>query len=164
MPVCVSPCPCPCAHCYCCGAAASRVAAAATHHCLQVIISPHVYPPTITKATFLGTALWEQCAAAFGYLQTRGYCHAGRCTTFPVLIGETGSFMKDAKDVQWLSDFAEFVQARVRARTGDRVPCMHATRTHASLTHALCCLQHRVARARTTGSLPLAGCGGRTTR
>ncbi|GBF93230.1 glycoside hydrolase [Raphidocelis subcapitata] len=38
------------------------------------ILTPHVYPPSITHATFLGTTLWEQCRASFGYLQTKGYC------------------------------------------------------------------------------------------
>jgi len=32
-------------------------------------MTPHVYPPTITKSTFLGNQLWEQCRVAFGYLQ-----------------------------------------------------------------------------------------------
>jgi hypothetical protein len=36
------------------------------------IISPHVYPPTITGATFLGADLWRQCDTAFGYLQSKG--------------------------------------------------------------------------------------------
>ena len=36
------------------------------------IISPHVYPPTITGATFLGADLWNQCNTAFGYLQKQG--------------------------------------------------------------------------------------------
>lgn len=35
-------------------------------------MTPHVYPPTITKATFLGTTLWDQCYKAFGYLQVCG--------------------------------------------------------------------------------------------
>lgn len=42
----------------------------------QVVITPHVYPPTITHATFLGTTLWDQCRTAFGYLQDKGFCPA----------------------------------------------------------------------------------------
>lgn len=38
------------------------------------ILTPHVYPPSITHATFLGTTLWEQCRVSFGYLQTKGFC------------------------------------------------------------------------------------------
>lgn len=57
----------------------------ATHCCLpacpcvlcwpfhpQVVFTPHLYPPSITMATFLGTTLWEQCRTSFGYLQTDG--------------------------------------------------------------------------------------------
>lgn len=40
----------------------------------QVVLTPHVYPPTITGATFLGKDLWEQSRTAFGYLQSPGYC------------------------------------------------------------------------------------------
>jgi hypothetical protein len=40
----------------------------------QVVFTPHAYPPSITQGTFLGTALWEQCRTAFGYLQTEGAC------------------------------------------------------------------------------------------
>eukprot|EP00878_Enallax_costatus_P023562 GHUV01025063.1.p1 GENE.GHUV01025063.1~~GHUV01025063.1.p1 ORF type:complete len:271 (+),score=63.78 GHUV01025063.1:645-1457(+) len=83
----------------------------------RVVFSPHVYPPTITKATFLGDSLWQQCQIAFGYLQTRGYCDSnGKFRVFPVVIGETGSFMTDSKDNQWLLDFADFVNARGGAR------------------------------------------------
>lgn len=38
----------------------------------QVVMTPHLYPPSITQATFLGTTLWEQCRTSFGYLQTEG--------------------------------------------------------------------------------------------
>ena len=38
------------------------------------MITPHVYPPSITGATFLGKDLWEQSRVAFGYLQNPGYC------------------------------------------------------------------------------------------
>jgi hypothetical protein len=76
-------------------------------------MSPHVYPPSITKATFLGDALWQQCSIAFGYLQTQGYCNDGKCTVFPVIIGETGSFLSEWSDKQWMADFADFINAQV---------------------------------------------------
>lgn len=66
-------------------------------------MSPHVYPPSVTKSTFLGDTLWQQCALAFGYLENRGYCKwQGNCRKFPVVIGETGSFLHDANDKQWM--------------------------------------------------------------
>lgn len=80
----------------------------------QVVVTPHVYPPSITMATFLGTALWEQCRASFGYLQTTGYCTSEGCTKFPVLIGEVGSAFETSTDKQWLQDFADFLNAEVR--------------------------------------------------
>jgi hypothetical protein len=76
-------------------------------------MSPHVYPPSITKATFLGDALRQQCSIAFGYLQIKGYCDDGKCTVFPVVIGETGSFLSEWSDKQWMSDFADFINAKV---------------------------------------------------
>ena len=73
-----------------------------------------MYPPTITGSTWLGTELWKQCTTAFGYLQTQGFCTTGKCTKFPVLVGETGSAYTDATDKTWLVDFADYVMARVR--------------------------------------------------
>lgn len=70
---------------------------------LQITLSPHVYPPSITKSTFLGDTLWQQCAIAFGYLENKGYCKwQGQCRQFPIIIGETGSFLHDEKDKQWM--------------------------------------------------------------
>jgi hypothetical protein len=66
-------------------------------------MSPHVYPPSITRSTFLGDTLWQQCAIAFGYLENKGYCKwPGNCRRFPVIIGETGSFLHDWSDRQWM--------------------------------------------------------------
>jgi hypothetical protein len=81
---------------------------------MQSVITPHVYPPSITMATFLGTALWEQCRVSFGYLQSEGYCTSERCTRFPIVIGELGSAFETASDKQWLQDFADFANAEVR--------------------------------------------------
>jgi hypothetical protein len=47
----------------------------------QVVITPHVYPPSITGATFLAKDLWEQSRVAFGYLQGPGYCGAPMAQT-----------------------------------------------------------------------------------
>ncbi|WIA18743.1 hypothetical protein OEZ85_003433 [Tetradesmus obliquus] len=83
----------------------------------KVVMSPHVYPPSVTKASFLGDSLWQQSSIAFGYLQTQGYCNDGKCTVFPVVIGETGSFLSDWSDKQWMADFADFINARGGARS-----------------------------------------------
>lgn len=93
---------------------------------MQVIVSPHVYPPSITGATFLGRDLWSQCQTAFGYLQSPGYCTdsaakpvtsqggtKNTCAVFPVVIGETGSAFATDTDKQWLQDFADFLNAEV---------------------------------------------------
>ncbi|KAI8472618.1 MAG: glycoside hydrolase superfamily [Monoraphidium minutum] len=89
----------------------------------KVVITPHVYPPTITHATFLGTTLWEQCRTSFGYLQEKGFCATpGECKVFPILIGETGSAMETAEDKQWLQDFADFINAEGEAKAYNSVP------------------------------------------
>jgi hypothetical protein len=80
---------------------------------LQTVITPHIYPPSITMNTFLGNALWEQSRIAFAYLQTQGYCSDGRCQTFPVMFGEVGSAFETQVDKQWLQDFADFCNAEV---------------------------------------------------
>ena len=86
-----------------------------------MVVTPHVYPPSITGATFLGTALWDQSRSAFGYLQAKGVCPDGRtCRRFPIVIGETGSALSTDVDKQWLRDFAQFVNAEVREVVGKR--------------------------------------------
>jgi hypothetical protein len=93
-----------CLHCCCC-------------YFLQAIISPHLYPPSITKSTFLGEALWKQSNTSFGYLQSKGYCLSnGFCFKLPVLVGETGSAYTEHDDKTWLRDFADFANAQVRLR------------------------------------------------
>lgn len=67
-------------------------------------------------STWLGVDLWKQCQISFAYLMTQGFCSSGRCTTFPILVGETGSAYKTDSDKQWLQDFSDFVYARVSAR------------------------------------------------
>lgn len=91
----------------------------------HVVMTPHVYPPSITMSTFLDTALWDQCKKAFGYLQTKGYCGGhgnGKCKIFPVLIGETGSAFETNSDKQWLQDFADFLNAEGGARAYNSIP------------------------------------------
>jgi hypothetical protein len=40
---------------------------------------------------------------AFTCLQNKGYCKwDGKCRRFPVVIGETGSFLHDDQDRQWM--------------------------------------------------------------
>ena len=46
----------------------------------------------------------------------------GKCTKFPVVIGETGSAYETAVDKQWLKDFADFINARGDARDYNDVP------------------------------------------
>jgi hypothetical protein len=82
---------------------------------MQSIISPHLYPPSITKSTWLGEALWKQSNTSFGYLQSTGYCLSnGWCMKFPVVVGETGSAYTERDDKTWLRDFADFANAEVR--------------------------------------------------
>lgn len=86
-----------------------------------------MYPPSITKSTWLGEELWKQSNTSFGYLQASGYCHpGGGCTKFPVLIGETGSAYTEEDDKKWLLDFAEFANAKVGNVALWRHPCAEA--------------------------------------
>jgi hypothetical protein len=46
--------------------------------CCRVVVSPHVYPPTITfaKSAFTGPAFWTRMSYSFGYFNTvRLLCH-----------------------------------------------------------------------------------------
>ena len=70
-----------------------------------MVISPHVYPPTITTATvgYSGAALNQRLTLAHGYLNKVGYCKPGAaCKTFPIVIGEFGTKLTDARDLQMM--------------------------------------------------------------
>jgi hypothetical protein len=71
----------------------------------KVVISPHVYPPTITTATvaYSGASLNQRLTLAHGYLNKVGYCKPGiACKTFPIVIGEFGTKLTDARDLQMM--------------------------------------------------------------
>ena len=68
----------------------------------QVVISPHIYGPSVSLATdnFSGPGLWNHLSASFGYLTKTGYTHNGVTKRFAVVIGETGSTFSTAADLQ----------------------------------------------------------------
>nr|QOL01204.1 putative extracellular protein TR9_013c [Trebouxia lynnae] len=80
----------------------------------QVVASPHVYPPSITKAhdKYTGSALFNRLSLSFGYLNKQGYCsrsNPGNCHRFPVVIGETGTNFALQADQQQMADFALYL-------------------------------------------------------
>jgi hypothetical protein len=85
----------------------------------SVVISPHVYPPTVTfNEGDEGENLWTRLNRSFGYLETKGYCLSeGECQVFPVVIGETGSHFTDKNDLEkWLPDFKNYCQNKGPAK------------------------------------------------
>lgn len=87
----------------------------------RTVISPHVYGPTVTRATshYEGTQLWDRLDRSYGYLSRRGYCHNGVCQVFPVVIGEFGSFFRDPRDIRHLTDLALHARNSGGARRGN---------------------------------------------
>ncbi len=78
----------------------------------QVVISPHVYPPSVTYASknYTGSGLWKRLTDSFGYLTKEGYCDGeGACKTFPVALGEFGSRFADEKDKTSMNDLARYL-------------------------------------------------------
>lgn len=85
--------------------------------CVQVVVAPHIYPPSISKATDLysGSGLYNRLTKSFGSLNKEGYCLAdGTCHQFAVAIGETGTAFTDARDTPSMADFAKYL-----TNTGD---------------------------------------------
>jgi len=75
----------------------------------QVVISPHLYGPSISKDLQRSTSeLYQRWYDSFGYLGLSGY----KGYKFPIVIGEFGSFFTDQRDVsyytylsQWLNKY-----------------------------------------------------------
>jgi hypothetical protein len=79
---------------------------------LQVVIAPHIYPPSISKATsnYAGSGLFNRLSLSFGTLNKAGYCLAdGTCHQFAVCIGETGTAFTNALDTPAMTDFASYL-------------------------------------------------------
>ncbi len=76
----------------------------------QVVISPHVYPPSVTgsPATDRGAALFKRLSDSFGYLNDKGYCNGGKCKVFPIAVGEFGSKFETEPDIVTMGDMAQY--------------------------------------------------------
>lgn len=74
----------------------------------NVIISPHMFPPSITYTTQAqtGAALWAQVYSSFGYLQETRY----EGHKFPIVLGETGSTFASAVDNATMEDLSLWLQ------------------------------------------------------
>jgi len=78
----------------------------------RVILAPHVYPPSVTNNNnaVTGSALIERLDLSFGTkTKAPGYCDGDVCQRFPVMLGEFGSHLVDAKDKESLSDLARYI-------------------------------------------------------
>lgn len=77
----------------------------------QVVLSPHVYPPSVTNASsnFSGSGLYNRLSTSFGTLAKTGYCVSGVCHRFPIAIGEFGSNFVLANDLSFFVSFANYM-------------------------------------------------------
>jgi aryl-phospho-beta-D-glucosidase BglC (GH1 family) len=75
----------------------------------NVIVSPHLYGPTVSKhIQFSGQYLKDRLATTFGFLGTKGYCSKKKCHKFPIVIGEFGSFFQDSRDITYYHEVAKW--------------------------------------------------------
>lgn len=72
----------------------------------NVIISPHMYGPTIAlnSRAHAGELLKQRMWNSYMYLYYRGY----KGKRFPVVLGEFGSFLKDPRDILFFKDLARY--------------------------------------------------------
>ena len=77
----------------------------------RVVLAPHIYPPSISKATSATTGkdLFARLSSSFGDKTTgKGYCAGQVCRRFPVVLGEIGSAMQPV-DTAAMNDFAAYI-------------------------------------------------------
>ncbi len=94
----------------------------------QVVISPHVYPPSVTGASsnYSGPGLWNRLSASFGYLTQQGYCNGtGACKVFPVALGEFGSRFTESRDLDSMRDIAAYLNNSGAAADGKHQAISH---------------------------------------
>ena len=75
-------------------------------------MAPHLYGPSITHMTsgYSGQALIDTINLSVGYLNKQGYCYQGKCTTWPIIVGETGSSLQDPGDTQFYTTLQQYFQ------------------------------------------------------
>lgn len=80
----------------------------------QVIISPHMYGPSISlnNRAHKGEILFKRMDESFGYLYEPGYCEGKTCKKFPIILGEFGSFFVSQDDLDHLRDLASYMKKR----------------------------------------------------
>lgn len=85
----------------------------------QIIIAPHIYPPSVTGATAQsGQALWTLLSQSVGYLNQVGYCTSTNCHKFPIVLTETGCFLTDPRDLNFYNDLIPYIQNTGTAADG----------------------------------------------
>jgi aryl-phospho-beta-D-glucosidase BglC (GH1 family) len=57
----------------------------------QVVLSPHIYPFSVSTNPRVGTRLWSDLNDSFGRKMTQGFCRAGKCTRYAIAVGEFGA-------------------------------------------------------------------------
>eukprot|EP00891_Asterochloris_glomerata_P005014 jgi/Astpho2/5014/Aster-05948 len=79
----------------------------------QVIVAPHVLPPSISGNNATGQALFTRLSTSFGYLNYQGFCAniaaSYNCKNFPVMIGSFGSALTSPLDVQFMNDLSDYL-------------------------------------------------------
>ncbi len=96
---------------------------------LQVIVAPHVLPPSISGNNATGQALFTRLSTSFGYLNYQGFCAniaaSYNCKNFPVMIGSFGSALTSPLDVQFMNDLSDYLaNAGEWWRQGWAWPCV----------------------------------------
>ncbi|KAG1680164.1 hypothetical protein FOA52_000277 [Chlamydomonas sp. UWO 241] len=86
----------------------------------QVALSPHVYGPSVTfaAADYSGDSLFNRLSNSFGYLMKEGYTHNGITKRFPIVIGETGSFFSDPRELAFMESFKLYLLNTGEANDG----------------------------------------------
>ena len=79
-------------------------------------MAPHLYGPSITHMTsrYSGQALIDTINLSVGYLNKQGYCYQGKCTTWPIIVGETGCSLQDPGDTQFYTTLQQYPSDRRR--------------------------------------------------
>ena len=76
-------------------------------------MAPHIYPPSISKATsnYAGKGLYSRLTKSFGSLNKAGYCldDGSMCHQFAIAIGEIGTAFEDPRDTTSMSSFAKYL-------------------------------------------------------
>lgn len=80
---------------------------------------------SLVSSGYSGPALYEKLSTSGGYLSKKGYCMGSNCHVFPIIVGETGSNLKDPRDLEFYESLRRYFKLAEDGDDGRHIAIDH---------------------------------------